>query len=192
MLVSIAEYKYLKFFNSPDLKNWTHLSDFGPAGKSDVPHWECPDIFELPHPHKEGDTVWVLKIDVGDGAIAGGSGSQYFLGHFDGKQFTNLNPPEKILWTDYGIDFYAAQSFNNMPDNRVVWLAWMNNWQYAGSIPAFPWRGAMTSPRELHLVVKTPQGLRLSAKTNQTNRTTAYHKRMPFSEMIDFRRRMIW
>jgi fructan beta-fructosidase len=48
-----------------------------------------------------------------------------------------------------------------MPDGRHVWLAWMNNWQYANDIPTHPWRGAMTLPRELGLT-RTPDGLRLT------------------------------
>ena len=30
-------------------------------------------------------------------------------------------------------------------------IAWMNNWQYAGSIPTDPWRSAMSVPRDLGL-----------------------------------------
>ena len=30
-------------------------------------------------------------------------------------------------------------------------IGWMNNWQYAGSVPCSPWRSAMTLPRELSL-----------------------------------------
>ena len=34
-----------------------------------------------------GESRWVLKVDVNDGAPFGGSGGQYFVGHFDGKDF---------------------------------------------------------------------------------------------------------
>ena len=52
---------------------------------------------------------------------------------------------------DYGRDFYAGVTFNNVPKNRRIMIAWMNNWQYAGSIPTDPWRSAMSVPRDLGL-----------------------------------------
>jgi fructan beta-fructosidase len=57
---------------------------------------------------------------------------------------------------DYGRDFYAAVSWSDIPeaDGRRIWLGWMSNWEYAGSIPTFPWRGAMSVPRALTLIGK--------------------------------------
>lgn len=52
---------------------------------------------------------------------------------------------------DYGKDFYALQSFSDMPDGRRIWLAWMNNWSYAVNIPTTPWKGMMSIPREIKL-----------------------------------------
>lgn len=54
-------------------------------------------------------------------------------------------------WVDWGPDHYAAISFANMPDNRRVMIAWMNDWRYANSIPTAPWRSANTLPREFSL-----------------------------------------
>jgi len=54
---------------------------------------------------------------------------------------------------DYGKDFYAVQSFSDIPDSdgRRIWLAWMNNWSYAADVPTTPWRGIMSIPREVEL-----------------------------------------
>ena len=52
---------------------------------------------------------------------------------------------------DYGKDFYAAQSFSDMPDGRRVWVAWLNNWNYASLAPTSPWKGMMSIPREVSL-----------------------------------------
>ena len=52
---------------------------------------------------------------------------------------------------DYGKDFYAVQSFSDMPDGRRVWLAWMNDWNYAEHVPTYPWKGMMSIPREVKL-----------------------------------------
>ena len=63
MVVSWPTQRKVRFYASPNLKDWTHLSDFGPAG-STKGIWECPDLFPLPH---EGKTKWVLIVNVGSG-----------------------------------------------------------------------------------------------------------------------------
>jgi sucrose-6-phosphate hydrolase SacC (GH32 family) len=67
------------------------------------------------------------------------------------------------LWADHGRDFYAPITFANLPDGRVLWMGWMNNWDYGRVLPTEPWRGQQSSPRELDLVT-TPRGLRLRQK----------------------------
>lgn len=52
---------------------------------------------------------------------------------------------------DYGKDFYATQSFSDMPDGRRVWIGWLNNWSYAAQVPTSPWKGIMSIPREVKL-----------------------------------------
>ena len=54
---------------------------------------------------------------------------------------------------DWGKDFYALQSFSDIPaqDGRRIWLAWLNNWNYASKIPTSPWKGMMSIPREVKL-----------------------------------------
>lgn len=98
-----------------------------------------------------------------DGAPFGGSGGQYFVGRFDGKAFgaEGSEAGTPAVWIDHGKDFYAAQTWNDAPgDMRPVWIAWMNNWQYANEIPTAPWRGAMTVPRRVALR-DTPDGFRI-------------------------------
>lgn len=104
-------------------------------------------------------------MDINPGAANGGSGGQYFVGDFDGERFVNENPPDKVLWVDWGKDFYAAQAWNNVPesDGRRLWIAWMNNWQYAEKIPTDPWRGSMSLPREVTLA-DTADGARLAQR----------------------------
>jgi len=150
------------FFISPDLKTWTPSGGFGLGYGEAGGVWETPDLFELP---VDGgpETRWVLTVAIQDNAPAGGSGMQYFVGDFDGEVFTSDNSKETTLWADYGADFYAAQGWNETPDDRQVWAAWMNNWRYAQDIPTTTWRGALTLPRELSLRT-TPEGVRLVQK----------------------------
>lgn len=162
MATVLADRRQVRFWESPDLKQWTKLSDFGPAGSAQGV-WECPELFEVPVEGTQDATLWVLKVDVNDGAPFGGSGGQYFVGRFDGKAFEPVQPagPEiPPLWVDFGKDFYAAQAWNDAPGPGPVWIAWMNNWQYANDIPTSPWRGAMTTPRRVALR-KTDEGYRL-------------------------------
>ncbi|HZT36527.1 MAG TPA: glycoside hydrolase family 32 protein [Bryobacteraceae bacterium] len=158
MVVMLPRERKAQFYGSPDLKRWRHLSDFGPAGATGG-DWECPDFYELPIDDDAKNTRWVLKIGLNPGHLAGGSGEQYFIGRFDGERFTNDNPPDRILWVDYGRDCYCEFTFNN-DSNPPHALGWMNNWQYAGKVPTSPWRGQMTVPRTLSLRT-TPEGVRL-------------------------------
>src|SRR6185503_7254763 len=66
------------------------------------------------------------------------------------------------LWADFGPDYYAAVSWNDLPkrDRRRIWIGWMSNWRYANDVPTSPWRSAMSVPRELRLR-KTADGARL-------------------------------
>ncbi|MBC7927296.1 MAG: glycoside hydrolase family 32 protein [Bryobacteraceae bacterium] len=140
MVLALPGEHKVSFYESKNLTSWRHLSDFGPAGATGG-IWECPDLFEL-------DGKWVLVVNLNPGSIAGGSGGQYFLGNFNGREFQadNVEP----LWIDYGRDMYATVSFFGTP-GRKVWLGWMSNWQYAGSEPTSPWRTAQSLPRELKL-----------------------------------------
>ena len=158
-LMTIAkpqEYK-IAFFTSKDLKNWQPLSDFGPLGATGG-IWECPDLFSLQTP--AGEEKWVLLVSLNPGGITGGSGTQYFIGDWDGETFSTEQRETK--WIDYGRDNYAGVTFHNAPNNRKIFLAWMSNWDYAAKLPSPIWRGSMTTPRELTLIEHDGQ-LQLSA-----------------------------
>jgi fructan beta-fructosidase len=151
MAVSLPKEHRIRFYSSRDLKQWTRLSDFGPAG--DVAgDWECPDLLNIPGDSgKEG--IWALKVGLNPGAPQGGSGEQYFLGKFDGTRFAASTETGSHGWTNYGKDDYCAISFNGLPqDEKPVLIGWMNNWQYAAKLPTSPWRGQMSIPRRLSLL----------------------------------------
>ena len=87
MVVALSDQRKIRFYHSSDLKHWTSLSDFGPAGATDGA-WECPDFFSLPVDGSADESEFVLVANVGGGAPAGQSGTQYFIGNFDGTNFT--------------------------------------------------------------------------------------------------------
>ena len=134
----------VEFYSSPDLKNWTHQSTFlmELAGRPSI-QWECPDLIQI-------GNKWVLLISVNPGGPVLGSGTMYFIGEFDGKTFT-ADALDYPLWLDYGMDNYAGVTWSNNGDRKIM-IGWMNNWQYAGNVPCYPWRSAMTLPRELKLI----------------------------------------
>jgi len=152
----------MQFYNSPDLKNWKLTSDFGEGQGNHGGVWECPDIFSLPIDGNENNQKWVLIVNMNPGGPNGGSGTQYFIGDFDGKKFTNDNSPTDLLYADFGKDNYAGVTWSDIPseDGRRLFIGWLSNWQYARDVPTHPWRNAMTLPRELNLKT-TPSGIRL-------------------------------
>ena len=146
MAVALPNDHKVLFYGSPDLKTWERMSEFGPAGATGG-QWECPTLTEIPVAGSRGETRWVLKMGVNPGGLQGGSGEQYFVGTFDGRRFTNDNPPSTTLWTDYGKDCYCALTFNGLPRGESpIMIGWMSNWQYAAKVPTAPWRGQMTIP----------------------------------------------
>jgi fructan beta-fructosidase len=119
------------------------------GGNSEQLDWANWDLRDL-----AGKTATIQVVDNNTGG----------WGHILADQFTFANAPalsatERAHWLDYGRDFYAGVTFNNVPDNRRIMIAWMNNWQYGGNIPTDPWRSAMSIPRVLHLqtVARRPQ-----------------------------------
>ncbi len=159
MAVSLPKEHKVRFYRSPDLKQWTQLSDFGPLGDT-AGDWECPDLLQVPSsdPHSPG--LWALKVGLNPGAPQGGSGEQFFLGAFDGKSFTPSTLPGAHGYTNYGKDDYCAISYNNLPavagrPQPPVLLGWMSNWQYAKFLPTSPFRGQMSLPRHLTLLHDT-------------------------------------
>ncbi len=161
MAAVLADQHKVRFFGSKNLRAWETLSDFGPAGATSGA-WECPDLFPLAVDANPDSVRWVLVVNVNPGGRAGGSGTQYFVGSFDGKRFVSENPPADTLWADWGKDFYATQSFSDIPpsDGRRIWMGWISNWLYANVEPTEVWRGAQSVPRELALR-HVPDGIRL-------------------------------
>lgn len=152
-------------YRSDDLRNWSHLSDFEAADKVGL-IWECPDLFPLAVDGDPANVKWILTINLHREDGEGGSAGIYFMGDFDGVTFTSTGvgtsaddgeaPATEYGWLDFGRDYYATVSFNNAPEGRRILVGWMNNWDYARSLPTSPWRGSMALPREA--VLRTREG----------------------------------
>ncbi|WEF21334.1 MULTISPECIES: glycoside hydrolase family 32 protein [Microbacterium] len=171
MVAVEAEDRQVLFHRSDDLTTWTFLSSYGPAGPVGGV-WECPDMFPLAVDGDDDDVRWVLLISLNPGGIAGGSGTHYVVGDFDGTTFRasvpHPAPPRELLrdggqsrdelerygWIDFGPDCYAGVTFDGLARDERTLIAWMDNWEYAGRIPggdSNEHRSAMTLPRRLSL-----------------------------------------
>jgi fructan beta-fructosidase len=133
------------FYSSRNLKEWKKESEFGEAVGAHGGVWECPDLIPFV---LDGKKIWLLIVSINPGAPQGGSGTQYFTGEFDGREFVSNDTLTR--WMDYGADDYAGVSFSNTGKEKIF-LGWMSNWQYATKVPTVKWRSAMTIPRTLGL-----------------------------------------
>jgi fructan beta-fructosidase len=131
------------FHTSDNLLDWTFRSRY-------AADWlfECPDFFALPVDGDPGDVRWVLTH----------AGGNYVVGSFDGSTFTSgWAGPQRM---DQGANspggtFYAGQTFNGLPDGRVVQMAWQPGNHGGG------WTGNASFPARLALAT-TPAGTRLT------------------------------
>lgn len=159
MILAHALDHEMLIFSSPDMKSWTLQSSFGKGLGAQGGVWECPDLFELPVAGTD-EKKWVLLCNINPDGPFGGSGTQYFVGDFDGKTFkadTDAAGNVSTKWLDYGKDHYATVTWSDAPGGRRVALGWMSNWQYAADVPTMQFRSANTLPREMGLF-RAPDG----------------------------------
>lgn len=128
--------QWIAFYTSPDLKAWTYRSRIDG-------YFECPDLFELPVDGDSKNRKWVLTA----------ANSDYQVGTFDGETFKPETPKVKGM---RGRGFYAAQTFANAPDGRIIQLGWLQT-----PSPGMSFNQAMSLPLELGLK-QTADGPRLT------------------------------
>jgi len=151
MITAIPMEFKTRLYTSTDLKNWTHLSDFGPLGSLSG-GWEDPDLFTLAIDDDPNNKTWILSHAVAVNQV------EYYIGNFDGTTFTESD--NATLFIDDGRDFDEAATWNNEPKGRRLMMAWLDEGQYGGQLPEKGWRGQQTLVRELKLK-SFPEGLRI-------------------------------
>ena len=159
-LMTLACQQEIRFYASPNLKDWEYLSSFGEGYGAHGGVWECPELLHI------GDK-YVLLVSINPGGIFGGSATQYFIGDWDGKTFTPFpsgeGRGEAVPWLDYGKDNYSTFTFHNSPDGRLVAMGWMSNWQYAEVVPTVAFRSQNTIARDLFLFTDDEGEFRLGS-----------------------------
>ena len=147
-IMIVSADREMRFYSSKNLREWEYMSAWGEGYGVQPRQFECPDFFQLMT--AEGETKWVMIVNVNPGCYFGGSATQYFVGEFDGREFTCDSPKETVKWLDWGKDHYATVCFSNTGD-RVIAVPWMSNWQYGTIVPTKYFRSANAIPRQLGL-----------------------------------------
>jgi fructan beta-fructosidase len=167
----------VQFYSSPNLKDWKHLSDFGPAGDTSGV-WECPDLTQVPVEGMPGKKKWLLQMSQN-------ASMQYFVGEFDGVKFTNENSTAVINRPDYGPDYYAAIAYNQLPASiSPTAIGWVNNWYYANDIPTTPWKSAMALPRTLSVKKINQQWVLIQKPVAAINILRQSSEKIPAQEVV--------
>ncbi len=131
----------VRWFTSQNLTDWTFASDL-------MRDWafECLDVVFLP---VDGDDKQV-KCVVYDASF------DYEIGSFNGTSFSTEAGP----FVPARGNFYAAQTFNQAPGDRVVQMGWMQGGPNSADAYAVPHNQQLSFPCELTLRT-TPAGVRL-------------------------------
>jgi levanase len=104
--------------------------------------WQSWNVSDL-----KGQQAQVQIVDQN----SGGDWGHTIADNFAQSDAPALSSIQRAHWVDYGADFYAATSVNDVPKGKQILIGWMNNWNYANDIPTSPWRSADAIPRELGL-----------------------------------------
>ena len=186
-VMALAAQDNVRFYASPNLKDWSYLSNFGLNLGHHGGVWECPDLFPLKVANSD-EIKWILFVSINPGGPNQGSATQYFVGDFDGtnfvldKDFAKDLENQNDFWVDFGRDNYAGVTWQNTQreNGNKLFIGWMSNWDYAQEVPTNTWRSAMTIAREIGLI-KTTQGYRLTSipvvETKQTLKPLAVDSR---------------
>lgn len=134
-------------YTSSDLVSWEYMGIASESDGSQGNMWECPDLFPL------GDKHVLIYSPMGLERLK----TMYLVGQMDYEKGKFI--PELGGELDFGRDYYAAQTFLDEHQRRVV-MGWMESWNQEHPTGQHGWVGALTLPRELtlgpdgHLLIK--------------------------------------
>ncbi|MEO1596487.1 MAG: glycoside hydrolase family 32 protein [Pseudomonadota bacterium] len=117
-IMTLAAFDHIRFYSSKNLTDWTFESRFSGWGASEGV-WECPDLIEM-QVVGEDTKKHVLIVSINVAAPNGGSGTQYFIGEFDGKTF-HLDAEEKQRLERTPATFPEGEVFADFEDGLGHW-----------------------------------------------------------------------
>ncbi len=153
-------------FVSDNLLDWDYVGTTGFWG-------ECPDLFPLETPAglrgAYGEQTWVLVMSPEDKAQSheyNGTTREtheypneyYVLGTCNENGLFSAYDGETLRKFSFGLDSYAVQTFNNVPNGRRIGVSWAASWKTADDYAEKGsgglrdnWNGGMTMLYELAL-----------------------------------------
>jgi beta-fructofuranosidase len=128
-------------YGSKDLYSWDCFDRICQSNGKQGTMWECPDLFEL-----EG--TWVLLCSPMN---MEGSKCIFISGNMDfhPHEKKGLFIQKKWQDVDYGLDFYAPQTFLDDKGRRIL-IGWMDMWNSEYITRKDGWIGVLTFPRKLY------------------------------------------
>ena len=161
-------------FYHPETKSYQFIMELGGPNhivrlwrSTDLIHWE--PFLDIPEKSAECINMYPVLLD-GDPKnlkwVIADAGTAYEVGDYDGKTWKGFGEKDKDgrrLKFDYGDCYYAAQRFNQAPDNRMVHVGWLRS-----AAPGFspfvdggmPFTQQLSVPAEITLRT-TPEGIRM-------------------------------
>lgn len=126
-------------FESPDLRNWLYRGVFAASEGNLGSMWECPDFFFLDGRH----VLIISPIGLGHTKTLALIGSL----QRGGANFR----VESVQRIDYGLDFYAPQTFLDDKKRRIM-IGWMGDWRTPDTPTGkYGWRWCLAAPRQIRL-----------------------------------------
>jgi len=143
----------VQFYFSDDLLNWEYFYEFGNKVDEKKGEWTDLEFFQI-GVDNSNNKFWVLFISTSEGSPNNGSGTQYFVGEFNGFEFVPIT--HKPKWVDNGSDNYAGVGITNYyePGETSYYLGWINNSKYGNSTNNNGIPESYTLPRKLTLINK--------------------------------------
>ncbi len=135
-IMVLAQADHIGFYSSKNLIDWNFESNFGKDWGSHIGVWECPDLVLLPIEGSD-QYKYVLIVSVGSGGPNGGSGTQYFVGDFDGKSFQLDEEWQQALKPEAQL-FPQGQVFADFESGLQGWTAVGNAFANAPTAGAHP------------------------------------------------------
>lgn len=134
MAVARSSERIIRFYASPDLKNWAQISEFGPlGGRQEI--WEVPGLVRLPVQGQDTHK-WALFCGMGPNR------EQYYVGDFDGTNFF----PEATAYAHFseaaGMD---GLLFADFEADTWAELGWTTTGNAFGTGPSAEWSGQPVS-----------------------------------------------
>lgn len=125
------------FYESKDGKKFKLKNSYSDPKIGNM--WECPDLFKINEQY-----FMVFSPENIDKAPKPISNAVYMPVKFE-EENCKLTANSKYTYLDYGLDFYAPQTFLDKDGQRIM-IGWF---RMREPIPGHPWIGMMSMPRVL-------------------------------------------